>query len=110
MKFEDIARTREATERHLANALQPGDRVGIFTSSGQHTLDFTDDRETLGEIIRSFRIGESKRWLDFRVESNNFTNTASFTGLAAVVNSRNYGLATSAGAMRTLSATTRVRF
>ena len=51
MKFEDIARTREATERYLASALQPGDRVGIFTSSGQHVLDITDDRAKLHEAL-----------------------------------------------------------
>jgi VWFA-related protein len=47
MPFEDVARTREAAERYLASALQPGDRVGIFTSSGVHMLDFTDDRAKL---------------------------------------------------------------
>ena len=51
MKFEDIARTRQATERYLAASLQPGDRVGIFTSSGQHILDFTDDRAKLHETL-----------------------------------------------------------
>jgi len=51
MQFEDIARTREAAERHLATALQPGDRVGIFTSSGRHVLDFTDDRAKLHETL-----------------------------------------------------------
>jgi VWFA-related protein len=47
MPFEEVARTREAAERYLASALQPGDRVGIFTSSGVHMLDFTDDRAKL---------------------------------------------------------------
>lgn len=51
MKFEDVARTREAAERHLATALQPGDRVGIFTSSGRHVIDFTDDRAKLHETL-----------------------------------------------------------
>jgi VWFA-related protein len=51
MKFEDVARTREAAERHLATALQPGDRVGIFTSSGRHVIDFTDDRGKLHETL-----------------------------------------------------------
>jgi len=51
MKFEDVARTREATERYLASALQPGDRVGIFTTSGQHVLDFSDDRAKLHETL-----------------------------------------------------------
>jgi VWFA-related protein len=43
MKFEDISRTRAAAEKYLTTALRPGDRVGIFTSSGEHQLDFTDD-------------------------------------------------------------------
>jgi VWFA-related protein len=51
MQFEDIARTREAAERHLATALQPGDRVGIFTSSGRQAIDFTDDRAKLHETL-----------------------------------------------------------
>jgi VWFA-related protein len=55
MRFEDIVRTRQAAERYLSSALQPGDRVGIFTASGEHNLDFTDDlgklRETL-ELVK----------------------------------------------------------
>ena len=51
MKFEDVARTRDATERYLAASLQPGDRVGVFTSSGQHVLDFTNDRAKLHEVL-----------------------------------------------------------
>lgn len=51
MKFEDIARTRDAASGYLANALQPGDRVGIFTSSGQRTLDFTDDRDKIHDAL-----------------------------------------------------------
>jgi VWFA-related protein len=55
MLFEDIVHTRQAAERYLSTTLQPGDRVGIFTASGEHNLDFTDDlgklRETL-ELIK----------------------------------------------------------
>lgn len=51
MKFEDIARTREAASGYLASALQPGDRVGIFTSSGQRALDFTDDRGKIHDAL-----------------------------------------------------------
>jgi VWFA-related protein len=51
MQFEDIARIREAAERHLATALQPGDRVGIFTASGRKAIDFTDDRGKLHETL-----------------------------------------------------------
>src|SRR5579859_6247783 len=51
MKFEDIARTRDAASGYLASALQPGDRVGIFTSSGQRALDFTDDRDKIHDAL-----------------------------------------------------------
>ncbi|MCU1276021.1 MAG: hypothetical protein JWO48_3452, partial [Bryobacterales bacterium] len=44
--FADLARVRDATDRHLAS-LEPTDRAAIFTTSGQTMLDFTDDRAKL---------------------------------------------------------------
>ena len=38
-----LARTRDAADRFLQASLHPGDRVGVFTASGQKPLDFTDD-------------------------------------------------------------------
>lgn len=55
MSFEDTVRTRDAADRYLAAALEPGDRVGVFTSSGQTTLDFTDDRGKLHETLFRLR-------------------------------------------------------
>jgi VWFA-related protein len=55
MKFEDIAHARDAADRYLAATLTPADRVGIFTSSGQNTLDFTDDRAKLHDTLFSLR-------------------------------------------------------
>jgi len=55
MSFDHIVRTRDAAERYLTSALQPGDRVGIFTSSGQTVLDFTDDRGKLHEVLSHLR-------------------------------------------------------
>jgi VWFA-related protein len=46
LEFGDLARVREAAERHLAT-LQPTDRAAIFSTSGQTALDFTDDRAQL---------------------------------------------------------------
>jgi VWFA-related protein len=46
LEFGDLARVREAAERHFG-ALRPTDRAAIFTTSGQTTLDFTDDRVQL---------------------------------------------------------------
>ena len=55
MRFEDIAYARDAADRYLAATLTPADRVGIFTSSGQGNLDFTDDRSKLHEALFNLR-------------------------------------------------------
>ena len=51
MAFEDVVRTRDATERYLKSSLQATDRAGIFTSSGHSDLEFTDDRDKLHEAL-----------------------------------------------------------
>jgi VWFA-related protein len=51
MAFEDVNRARNAADRYLAAKLTPADRAGIFTSSGQDNLDFTDDRDKLHEAL-----------------------------------------------------------
>ncbi len=55
LNFEDVVRTREAADHYLAGALQPSDRVGVFTSSGQGDADFTDDRAKLQEALSRLR-------------------------------------------------------
>jgi len=47
----DIARVRLAAHEQLAS-LEKGARAGIFTTSGQITLDFTDDRDQLDQTMR----------------------------------------------------------
>jgi VWFA-related protein len=47
LDFADLARAREAALRFLASTQAAGDRVGIFTSSGQTQLDFTDNKEAI---------------------------------------------------------------
>jgi hypothetical protein len=42
MAFQDTARARGAADRYLAARLTPADRAGVFTSSGQGNLDFTE--------------------------------------------------------------------
>lgn len=46
LEFGDLARVREAAERHFSN-LRPTDRAAIFTTSGRTVLDYTDDRTQL---------------------------------------------------------------
>jgi VWFA-related protein len=50
LAFGDLARVRDAAGRHMAT-LTPTDRAAIFTTSGQGTLDFTDDREKLRQAL-----------------------------------------------------------
>ena len=50
LEFGDLARVRDAAERHFAT-LKPTDRPAIFTTSGVTTLDFTDDRVKLHEAL-----------------------------------------------------------
>jgi VWFA-related protein len=50
LEFGDLARVREAAERHFST-LRPTDRAAIFTTSGLNTLDFTDDRAKLREAL-----------------------------------------------------------
>jgi len=55
MKYEDIVYARDAADRYLAATLTPAGRVGIFTSSGQGNLDFTDDRSQLHDTLFKLR-------------------------------------------------------
>ena len=70
LKFEDVARVRDAADHYLTARLTPEDRSGIFTSSGQGILDFTNDRERLHEALsrlqsrRTLGAGESHRCPD----------------------------------------------
>jgi len=50
LKMEDAVTVRVAAGRFL-DAMSPGDRVGIFSTSGQLTQDFTSDKEVLKQKI-----------------------------------------------------------
>ncbi len=51
LEFGDLARTRDAADKYLNTNLKPGDRAGVFTSSGQNQLAFTDDRGKLHDAL-----------------------------------------------------------
>jgi VWFA-related protein len=55
LAFEDLARARDAADHQITAAGQPGDRAGIYTTSGQTTLDFTDDRAKLHDTLQKLR-------------------------------------------------------
>jgi VWFA-related protein len=54
LEFGDLARVRDAADRHMAT-LAPTDRAAIFTTSGQNNLDFTDDRAKLHETLEKMQ-------------------------------------------------------
>ena len=55
VKFEDLARARDAAGHLLATSMRPTDRAAIYTTSGQVSLEFTDDQAKLQETLLRLR-------------------------------------------------------
>ncbi len=47
LKFSELVAAKEAVFKHVTASLQAADRVGVFTTSGRVTLEFTSDRAAL---------------------------------------------------------------
>jgi VWFA-related protein len=47
LKFEDIARVRDAAWTHIRDSLGAYDRAAIYSTSGQTVAEFTDDKDKL---------------------------------------------------------------
>jgi len=62
-------------------------------------------------LARTFPLGrDGLRRLDFRLDINNLLNHVNYSGISTIVNSATFGSVTGAGAMRSMSFTTRVNF
>ncbi|HEY6343181.1 MAG TPA: VWA domain-containing protein, partial [Bryobacteraceae bacterium] len=48
---QNLLWARNAAQKHLDEFLEPSVRVAIFTTSGQGSLDFTDDREKIRDAL-----------------------------------------------------------
>jgi VWFA-related protein len=55
-EFADLAAVKKAASRHMATGLQASDRAAIYTTSGQTTLDFTDNQTKLQESLAQIRV------------------------------------------------------
>jgi len=55
IRFEDVARVREAAEAHFKNPLAGADRAAIDTVSGRSAVDFTADSEALKDAVSRLR-------------------------------------------------------
>ncbi len=54
--FGDLVGVKKAASRHMANGLQASDRAAIYTTSGQTTLDFTDNKAKLQETVAQLKV------------------------------------------------------
>jgi VWFA-related protein len=52
---EGLTLVRDAADRYIAASLSSGDRVGLFTASGEHQVDFTDNRAALHQALFELR-------------------------------------------------------
>ena len=85
--------------------------AGQYGNAARNTIPGPATLVVNGSFGRGFRIGDdNRRRLDIRADMSNLLNQVNITGLGVVVNSLNYGLATNAGAMRSVTLTARFRF
>ena len=52
---EDLSRSRDAAANVMAATMQPADRIAIYTTSGQITLEFTNDQSRLRDTLARLR-------------------------------------------------------
>jgi len=83
--------------------------AGEFGNAGRNTIPGPGLFSMNLSLQRTITLHERTR-LQIRVDATNVTNHVNITGFGTVVNSINYGVPSSAGAMRTLSATLRLNF
>jgi hypothetical protein len=82
---------------------------GTYGDAARNTIPGIPYYSLTGSFFRSFRI-DDKRRIEFRIDSTNPLNSVEIRGINTTVGSINYGIATSAAAMRSVTATARLRF
>lgn len=84
---------------------------GSYGNAGRNTIPGPGFFLLNAGIGRSIQIGDdSRRRLEARLEASNVLNHPNITGIGTTVNAVNYGLATRAGNMRSMSLQLRFRF
>jgi hypothetical protein len=82
---------------------------GTYGTAGRGTIPGPGTFNMSLQLARQIQLAERKS-VEFNVSATNLLNHVNIAGIGTVVNSLNYGLATAAGGMRTVSATVRLRF
>jgi trimeric autotransporter adhesin len=80
-----------------------------FGDAGRNTIPGPGTFTMNMSLSRSINLSERRR-LEARIDANNVLNHVNVSNFGTVVNSVNYGLPTAAGAMRSVTATIRLRF
>ncbi|PWU12036.1 MAG: VWA domain-containing protein [Terriglobia bacterium] len=82
MQPQEQIRAQQAALKFLTEQMTPADLVAIMTlaSGVQVAQDFTDDRDRLTEVIKSFRIGDSSE-LSIEADTGD-ADSAEYTGAA----------------------------
>ena len=83
--------------------------TGTFGNAARDTIPGIANFSLNASFFRSFRVDEKRR-IEFRVDSTNPINHVNVTQINTTVNSIQYGLPVGAGAMRSVTATVRLRF
>ncbi len=83
--------------------------AGTYGNAGRGTIIGPGTFTMNLQLARQIQLAERKS-IEFNVSATNLLNHVNISGIGTVVNSLNYGLATAAGGMRTVSATVRLRF
>jgi hypothetical protein len=83
--------------------------TGTFGDAGRDTIPGIPHFSLTASLFRSFRI-DDKRRIEFRIDTVNPLNNVNITGINTTVGSIQYGLPVNAGAMRSMTATVRLRF
>ncbi len=83
--------------------------AGTWGDAGRNTIPGPVTFSLNGSVGRIFRFGE-RRSADLQLQAQNLLNHVTITNWGTVIGSTNYGLATSAAAMRKISINLRFRF
>jgi hypothetical protein len=83
---------------------------GQYGNAGRNTIPGPGLFSVNAAFGRSFQFGDTRRRLEFRAQATNLFNNVNYSSYNTVVNATNYGLATGAEAMRSLSLVVRFRF
>jgi trimeric autotransporter adhesin len=85
-------------------------QAGQFGTAGRNTITGPGTFALNLSLARSINLHSERRRLEIRLDATNAFNHVNPTGLVTVVNSNQFGLITSAGQMRQVTATVRLRF